>query len=521
MRIFHVKLPALAFCIWTIALPVQANNSLVNIPVHNWVYDGLSRLARTGLISSSFLSMKPIRRDAAARLVTQAIENYSKRERKTPSGFDWTEELLHRLEREFQRELKTEDGSPILRSQLIDTVELETIGVELEDQSGVQNLENSSGRSVSEGLNTRLLMRGWVQSGNYLGLALGVETRSQELDQDLILMEGSLNLNLVFLDLEAGRDRLWWGPGEHGALLLSDNAPPFDLIKIGNPHPSRFPFMFSRLGEWKWSIFLTRLEQNRVHSRVKLGGARLVWVPFGWLELGISRTVMFGGSGAPNFTLADFGRLLVGTGQDDDGSRFVGNNNLAAWDATLYLPSISSIFPIVHGTKLYLEYGGEENTPNRFLGKQYKRLAAIAILAGLSISFARADIGLEYANSVDDGLTWYDHWFYDTGYTFNGSIIGHEMGGDADDLSIHATVYLTPKLHLYSFIERERMGINFNPENVQIVYAGQVDLKYSLLPKWEASVGYRYENIIRPEFSPDKRADNHLLVVRFEVHPRP
>jgi hypothetical protein len=517
-----LQVAVLIFCVWVAGSPASAGENMVNLPVHHWVYDALGRLARMGLITESFLTLQPIRRDEAARLVAEAL---AKRNRFEPgSEWDWTDELLSRLELEFQRELRGE--TPNVQWRWADPIEFQTTRAGL-DGVERQPLENQGGRSVSDGLNTRLTWRGWAQAGNWAALTLEGEVRSHDPDEDLFLTEGSLKSTLFFLDLEIGRDRQWWGPGEHGALILSDNAPPMDMIRISNAHPSRLPWVLSNLGEWKWAIFITRLEHDRDFPRAKLGGVRLVWSPIGWLELGASRTVIFGGEGRPHFTRPiDYLRILVGYGSDNEGSPYLGNDNLGAWDVTVYLPWIHSVMPSVQGAKLYLEYAGEDNCVHEYFRSEVRNLCRIAPLMGLSVSFPRSDLRLEYANNVDDVITWYTHSPYTTGYTFNGFTIGHEMGGNADDLSLSGTFYLTPTTHLLTAIERERVGsgpdreTDFDPclPPCSVIYAGNIGLKYSLLPSWEAAVEYRYEHAVRPEFVSGESADAHLLMAGFKLY---
>ena len=498
-----------------------AASSITNLPVHHWSYEALSRLARVGLISSSFLSIQPIRRDEAARLVAEALANHHRLKKEPSGGFNWTDELLRRLEREFRAELQTDRKSPFLRGRPVDTLEIGIIWADLDDRPS-RRLENSGGRSVSEGANARLSWRAWAQAWDRLAVTAAVEGDIRDHNADLELIEASLKLDLGILDLEAGRERQWWGPGEHGALLLSDNAPPMDLYRIGNAHPSRLPWFLDRLGDWKWSLFVSRLEFKRDVSRAKFAGLRIAWAPMSWLEIGGSRTVLFGGRGRPHLTsLKDFAQVLVGFGQDDLDNPLVDNNNLGAWDVTVYLPFVRNFIPSIHGAKLYLEYGGEDNLKNEFLGIEYRGLGAIAQLMGLSLSLKRADLNLEYSNTVDDEHVWYEHFSYTSGYRYRDYTIGHEVGGDADDLSVNGRFYLRPDVHLLTGLERERVGLDRNHSNRRVTYAGHLGLVYSVLPEWEASVVYRYEQIDRPRFIKGEGINSHLITMLIAFHLLP
>ena len=169
--------------------------------------------------------------------------------------------------------------------------------------------------------------------------------------------------------------------------------------------------------------------------------------------------------------------------------------------------------------QLYLEYGGEDNLKNEFLGIEYRGLGAIAQLMGLSLSLRRADLNLEYSNTVDDSHIWYETGIYK--YRYRGYTIGHEVGGDADDLSFNSRFYMTPEVHLLTGLERERGGLDRNHSNRRVTYAGHLGLVYSILPDWEASVLYRYEQIDRPRFIKGEETNSHLITMHIAFHLLP
>lgn len=88
-----------------------------------------------------------------------------------------------------------------------------------------------------------------------------------------------------------GRSSIIWGPEQHDALLLSDNAPPLDRIWLGYEHPVL-----------RFDYFITRLD-NVVHNDSTLvryiSAHRLSFRKQGAFELGLSELVLYGGHNRP------------------------------------------------------------------------------------------------------------------------------------------------------------------------------------------------------------------------------
>lgn len=88
-----------------------------------------------------------------------------------------------------------------------------------------------------------------------------------------------------------GRSAMIWGPEQHDALLLSDNAPPLDRIWLGYEHPAL-----------RFDYFITRLD-NVVHNDSTLvryiSAHRLSFRKQGIFELGLSELVLYGGHNRP------------------------------------------------------------------------------------------------------------------------------------------------------------------------------------------------------------------------------
>jgi hypothetical protein len=222
---------------------------------------------------------------------------------------------------------------------------------------------------------------------------------------------------------------LWWGPGRNGSLLLSNNALPLNMVKISTPGPVLLPWIFSRLGLIRGEIFISQLEEDRAVPEPYLAGLRLTSRIFPWLELGLSRTAMFGGRNRPvtGKTIWDVITGRTENDVDDPG------NQLASLDARVILPF--KFQPI----ELYGEYGGEDEAGGFF--------SETAYLGGFYLPrlgpWHQLELTFEYANTAASGKTavWYRNGNYPSGYTYKGKVLGHHVGTDGinyfGELRIH------------------------------------------------------------------------------------
>ncbi|MDI6777514.1 MAG: capsule assembly Wzi family protein, partial [Syntrophales bacterium] len=275
-----------------IVLPIPAlSETSVNVDLDSWVYPALERLASSGLIESGSMNTKPLTRIEVARLFGEAIRSIDGE--KPPVSLDEINKyLLKKAKKNFKDELA------ILG--VIDAVKVETfikpideISLRYDFLDGEYNLYNDEGIKHGDKNNLFLEFSGRTKFFNIISLYYQPIVKyyqnpgNNEENTEFNLEKGYAKLNLGNIEFEIGRDSMWWGPGYHGSLLMTNNAEPFDMVKISNPTPILLPWIFRYLGPFKVAFMLSRLEEDRPIPEPYLYGLRLNIKPLPTFELGM------------------------------------------------------------------------------------------------------------------------------------------------------------------------------------------------------------------------------------------
>lgn len=270
-------------------------------------------------------------------------------------------------------------------------------------------------------------------------------------DEEGRVEETSLRLGWPQATLEAGRFSLWWGPGRHGSIILSTNAEPLIGARLRNPRPISLGRPLRFLGKFQYDIFLARLEKDRPVPHPLLFGMRLAVRPNPYLEMGVSRTMQYGGEGRGN-GLSEWWKAFKGRGE---GETVNVANQIAGFDVSVLLPFRAQ--PM----KVYLEAEGEDQR-TKDIPRPYKWAILSGVFFPSLLGSPRADLRVEVAITdirERDGV-WYLHGDYP--YRYRGEILGHHMGTRARDLFLEAHYFLLPSSYLEAnvdFTKRDFPGL--------------------------------------------------------------
>ena len=267
-------------------------------------------------------------------------------------------------------------------------------------------------------------------------------------DKTLRFDESYIASNLGRWKFTVGRQSRWWGPGWDGSLILSNNARPIPSISVENvlSKPGKNSFKILKLlGHSKLHMFVGQLESDRGVPDAKLIGTRFTFKPFKSLELGLHRTIQWGGEGQEE-GFSDFFKTLASVRVDSqDGSLgTVRGNQIAGLDFRWNLP--------VGGRdkhySFYGQYIGEDRVDGSvLLGDE------VFLLGGSVAGFSSKLKGSwrAYIEATDTSAASfkgrarnnivYNHGGYTDGYRFQDVSLGH--GIDSDSKLVSAGLILS------------------------------------------------------------------------------
>ncbi|MBN1506867.1 MAG: hypothetical protein JW955_08475 [Sedimentisphaerales bacterium] len=458
-----------------------------NVPLDHWSYDAVDKLANYGLIDSAMLTTKPISRIEMARHIGQAM--YRLRQEKDPPGVLLA--IVDRLKREFRGELIL---IGVLDGWYGDTCikPVEGLYVKYLYSANEPDIENVRGDRFRQGSNWRA---GFATRGtlfNRFAFYLHPESIAADDDSPRVdLIEGYAKTMVGPIEIEAGKDSLWWGPGHHGSILMSNNAAPLTMVKVTNPRPIQLPWILKVLGPFRAQWLLTELGDDRVPLKTQLTGLRVNARPYPWLEIGASRVIMYGGRGMPHVDVLDYAKMWVPRTEQAE------NNQIAGLDASILVPLGGH--PLLRSFKLYGDAAGEDEAG----GLPAKWSYLLGLQLNDLLRMGRTDVRFEYASTH---RVLYLHGVYTSGYAYEDRVIGHDVGPDAQDLFVQLSHYLTDDLLVDVSFDHQIYDESARAHPTRKTV--ECNLTCFASPDWRIRTGYRYEDGDRGQ------DDDHIFQIR-------
>jgi hypothetical protein len=426
-----------------------------NLPLDYWGYSFLDRLEAKGLFKSHDLRARPLSRVDVARIILSVDEGLQK----SAAGMTQADrQLYEQLRGDFAVELAalgqdcnglTKERHLLEWSENTSSLSFDLVGKEAVVSNRGQSYqpEELLSETTAGGL-----LRGQLggKVGYYLDARNAVTRGSvdvREEDEEFDLSKGSpvvisgpnviqdravayFVVEAPWLRIEAGRDEIEWGPGYHGALTVSRNMPPADMIKLSSRF-RRFKFTSSH-------AFL----QSGIGSKY-LAAHRLDLMLTPGLYIGGTETVIYG---KRDVELSYLNPIMpYHIAEHHLGDR---DNNMLSVDIT------STLIP---STKLYGEFFIDDMTSTQSLTKYFGNKFAF-LLGGLLVDplkLSNLDIRFEYAR-IEPYV--YSHWDSVNIYTNYDKIIGHWLGPNSDSAFLQAGLQLGRDTRLEGNFERIRKG---------------------------------------------------------------
>lgn len=261
----------------------------------------------------------------------------------------------------------------------------------------------------------------------------------------------------------------WWGPGWDSSLILSHNARPAPGLFVQRNSSQAFesPWL-SWLGPWQLVTFMSQLEEDRHVPDARLWGMRLNIKPLKSLEIGFSRTAMWGGDNRPG-DLDTFLNLLLGKDNRGDGGIAEDTSNepgnqLAGIDLrwSVGLGNITGGF--------YGQLIGEDEAggmPSRHIGMAGVELQGLWHRTHARFSFEAQNTAVYFYESAKTAPNVaYEHSIYRSGYRYYGRPIGSSVDNDAEAFMVRGQFHFQAGDYLnlsYGKFRLNHDGTNVSP----------------------------------------------------------
>lgn len=243
--------------------------------------------------------------------------------------------------------------------------------------------------------------------------------------------------------LIAGQIPTWWGPGHDGSLIRGDATKPvagITLQRDTQAAPSS-PYL-SWIGPWQYQLFAGQLDDYKAIPDTKLIGMRLTANPTDWLEIGASRTFMWGGEGKSE-SLSSFFDALTGTKDNVYDADEDISDQLAGFDTRVNLASLTNAnLPV----GIYGQYVGEDEAG--YLPAKNMYLVGIDYASSINTSSMGLMPYQLYAEWTDTrssgdvkGVS-YNHYVYKDGNYQYGYPLGYALGGDTESIAVGGKLWV-------------------------------------------------------------------------------
>ena len=241
-----------------------------------------------------------------------------------------------------------------------------------------------------------------------------------------------MTFKLSWFKLSFSKNNLHWGPGRHGALLISENPLPMNMVKLtAQYHPVKFQSVTA-------SLF------NR-DTRKYLSSHRIELQLWDRIRLGIAESIIY----SSRFETIYLNPLQIYTATEFPQRSGEANDNvLIGGDLDIILRKDLEFY----GELLIDDYRPFSYSPKNWGNKVGLLFGCYYINPFLLLD---TDFRIEYAFINQYAYT---HDVSSNTYTHFDSIIGHQIGTDADNLWLNLRHWFTPNFTASLSYELERHG---------------------------------------------------------------
>jgi hypothetical protein len=511
---------------------VRSGNASVYVPVDSWVYNVFDRLIALGYVQSTFVGLRPWTLSECERLLDAIPEGAASDDPAARQLVDSLREELSRSEVTEPHNINAELSSIYVRTTGISGKPLTN------DLDFGSTIVNDYGRPFQEGFNGIVGATANAEMGP-LAFHLSVEYEHSpfapalpdaaraairdglsptfplppanpfaQIDR-VRLLDSYVTYRFAKWQLSFGKQSLWWGPGQNGAMLISNNAEPVNMVRLDRTEPLPLPGFLKILGPMRLQMFTGRLSGHQFeHVESDFFGSydhTLPDQPFVMgqkvsfkltpnLEIGVSRTAVFGGEEFPltakRLWNVFFSPSTSNAAAQDPGDRRTGFDfsyripGLRKW-LTLYNDAMAEdeINPVAYPRRSAMNPGIYMPQLPKIPHMDFRAEAAYTDLPGLRLS--------QY---------FYWNLRFLNGYTNDGRIVGDWVGRQGKALQFSSNFYFTGRDKLQVMYRKLAVSPDTGRRGTQHDFRAAFD--YTITPTLSTTAWVQYERWNFPVLAP-------------------
>jgi hypothetical protein len=492
------------------------------VELDSWIYPAIERLAAMGYIHSEYLGMRPWTRIECANLLEEAGDQI---DAETGSDSGEAAQLYDALEKEFEGDLNALSGGSEK------TVRVESLYLGMTDISGEplndsdhfgQTIINNYGRPYQEGFNTydgfsgygtagrfTLYVRGEYQHAPFApAYSLAARQAIATVDDNPLqpatafatvnrftLLDTYVGARVANWDFTFGKQSLWWGPGEGGALIFSNNAEPIYMFRGSRIAPISVPLVSRLLGPMKVDFFVGKLSGNEFPPRPLMHGEKISFKPTANLEFGFARTVEFGGVGRAMTAGAIWNSYVsVKSSVNYSASSNPGKRS-SGFDFSYKVPFVRN-WLTVYADSFSADDVTPLANPPRAAWSSGLYMPRLPHISKLDLRVEAGYTDADTSRSINGQFDYWDYFYRDL-YTNKGIILGSWIGREGKGVQAWSTYWFSSRSSLQFGYREAKVAKDFIPDG-ETVNDGSVKATWWLHKDVSLSGSVQYEKWLAP-----------------------
>ncbi len=532
------------------ALPVyslDSRNGVVGstyIPLDDWTYDALDRLQALGFADTAFLGIRPWTRYTVLNILAETASKLED----APADADSTaqaREIYLALERELQPRGELE-ASYLRPHSTVDSVYVRALGIArtpLRDSFHLgQTLVNDYARPYQAGFDpvagfsTRseagrfsLYVRGEFQHASAApGYSPALTAQLSNIDviplasnpvQSTIpssplpatnafrILEANASVRLGNHQVSFGKSDHWLGPAKGGAFSYGNNAENIYAFQVDRTEYLKIPGVSSIIGPLRYMLMFGSLKGHTDPNAPWFHEEKISLKPTENLELGFSRSVIFGGRGHAPINLHTFYEsyfnfsnvsLAQKLSKNDPGARF------SSFDFSYRLPFVRNWLTLYTDSFIH-DDTSPIDAPRHAAIRPGLYLSRLPRAPRLDLRVEAADTDPDTGRSIQ-GAYLFAEFIQRQGYTNKGFLLGDAIGRESKGGQAWLTYHLSPAEQVQLSYRNAKAPQDFIPGGTTQNLVSLAAVK-RLRPNLEARGFVQYERWAAPIYQPGQHTD--------------